>query len=408
MRFLYNSGLIVFRLLLIMASPFNTKAKLWINGRRDILNKISECVKENEKRIWIHVSSLGEFEQGRPVLETIKKDYPAYKIFLTFFSPSGYELRKNYELADYVFYLPNDTLGNAKKFVDLVHPEMVLFIKYEYWYNYLNILKTKNIPVYMASSIFREDHIFFKWYGGWYRQMLKTISYFFVQNQKSKELLNDLGFQNVTVSGDTRFDRVYEISLQTTNFPLIKKFKNQNSILIAGSTWKPDEEILINYINSDENDWKYIIAPHEIHQQNINRIESSLQKKTVRYSQADNVDINTYKVLIIDNVGILSSLYQYGDVAYIGGGFNTGIHNILEAATFGLPVIFGPDYSDFQEARDLLKIGGAYTINNQDDFNKITEKLITNHQLTKEKGGICKNYIEQNTGATAALINHIF
>ena len=290
----------------------------------------------------------------------------------------------------------------------MVQPEFVLFIKYEYWYNYLTTLRKKNIPTYMASAIFREDHIFFKWYGAWYRQMLKTISYFFVQTQKSKELLNKLGFQNVTVSGDTRFDRVFEISQHTSTYPIVEKFKANSNVFIAGSSWKPDEEILISYINSANNNWKYIIAPHEIHQSNIHKIENSIQKKTTRYSQANIESINEFDVIIIDNVGMLSSLYQYGNIAYVGGGFSTGIHNILEAATFGLPIIFGPDYTDFQEAHDLIEIGGAYTIKNQNEFNNIIEKLITNDQLTKEKGGICKSYIEQNTGATKTLINHIF
>jgi len=408
MHYLYNSGLIIFRVLLIMVSPFNSKAKLWIKGRKNILERISESINKDEKRIWIHVSSLGEFEQGRPVLEIIKKKYPQYKIMLTFFSPSGYEASKNYEYADYIFYLPDDTARKARKFIEIVQPEIVLFIKYEYWYNYLSILNKKNIATYMASSIFREDHIFFKWYGGWYRQMLTFIDHFFVQNQTSKELLSKIGFRNVTVSGDTRFDRVYEISKQAATYSLVEKFKNGSNIFITGSSWKPDEEILINYINSADNNWKYIIAPHEIHQRNISRIESLLQKKTICYSKAKIEDINTYEVLIIDNVGMLSSLYQYGDIAYVGGGFSTGIHNILEAATFGLPVIFGPDYTEFQEAHDLIKIGGAYTINNQNDFNDIIEKLITNNQLTKEKGGICKSYIEQNRGATLKLINHVF
>jgi len=286
----------------------------------------------------------------------------------------------------------------------LIQPEFVLFIKYEYWYNYLMNLKKKNIPTYMVSSIFRKDQIFFKWYGGWYRQMLKPITHFFVQNQESKELLGQLNYSNVTVSGDTRFDRVFEVSKQAIEYNLVEKFKTGKNILIVGSTWKPDEEILINYINSNDNDWKYIIAPHEIHERNINRIERSLQKKVIRYSQANETDVNEYDVLIIDNVGMLSSLYSYGNLAYIGGGFSTGIHNILEAATFGVPVIFGPDYKNFREANDLIKLGGAFSINNQTDFNNTTNKLITNH-LIKEKGGICKTYIKKNKGATLKIIN---
>ena len=407
MRFLYNSGLVIFRLLLTIISPFNSKAKLWVKGRQNILNRISDSLTNDEKRVWVHAASLGEFEQGRPIIEKIKRDYPEYKIVLTFFSPSGYEVRKDYNFADYIYYLPDDTLKNAEFFLDIVQPEFVLFIKYEYWYNYLMTLKKKNIPTYMVSSIFRKDQIFFKWYGGWYRQMLKSITHFFVQNQESKKLLSQLNFNNVTISGDTRLDRVFELSEQTTTYPIVKKFQNGKNILIAGSTWKPDEELLIRYINSNDNDWKYIIAPHEIHEHNIKRIEHLLRKKTVRYSKAIETDVDKYDVLIIDNIGILSSLYQYGKLAYIGGGFSTGIHNILEAATFSVPVIFGPDYKNFQEAHDLIELGGAFSINNQTDFNNITNKLITNNQLTK-KGGICKTYIEKNKGATFNVINHIF
>ena len=410
MRYLYEFGLIVFRLLLFVVAPFNNKAKLWIAGRKKIIKNISSVVskKPDEKRIWIHAASLGEFEQGRPLIETIKKEYPQYKIVLTFFSPSGYEIRKDYEGADYVFYLPDDTSSKAKKFVDIMQPQMALFVKYEYWYNYLMYLKKKEIPVYMVSAIFRENHIFFKWYGFWYRKMLKAISYFFVQNNESKQLLNKLGFNNVVVSGDTRFDRVNEIAAQAKKISIIEKFKADNYILIAGSTWKPDEEILIDYINSNDNkNWKYIIAPHEIHESNIKRIEKLLTKKTIRFTEANENNILDVEVLIINNIGLLSSIYQYGDIAYIGGGFSTGIHNILEPATFGLPVIFGTDYDKFKEAHELISLGGAYSIKNNTDFTDIINKLISNN-LFKEKGGISKEYIHQNQGATFKIINSIF
>lgn len=407
MCFLYNSGLVIFRLLLIIISPFNSKAKLWVKGRQNILKRISDSLIDDEKRIWVHAASLGEFEQGRPIIEKLKRDYPEYKLFLTFFSPSGYEVRKDYEFSDYIYYLPDDTPKNAEIFLELVQPEFVLFIKYEYWYNYLMTLKKKNIPTYMVSSIFRKEQIFFKWYGAWYRQMLKSITHFFVQNQESKELLSQLSYNNVTVSGDTRLDRVFEVSEQTAAYPVIEKFQNGKNILIAGSTWKPDEDILIRYINSNDNDWKYIIAPHEIHERNIKRIEHSIQKKTIRYSKAVETSVHEFNVLIIDNIGMLSSLYQYGNLAYIGGGFSTGIHNILEAATFSIPVIFGPDYKNFQEANDLIALGGAFSINKQADFNNIINKLITDHLLTKEKGGICKTYIEKSKGATFKIIHQI-
>ena len=407
MHLLYNFGLVLFRVLLTIVSPFNHKAKLWIKGRQNILNQISDSLSANEKRIWIHAASLGEFEQGRPVIEALKKNFKEYKIVLTFFSPSGYETRKKYEFADYIFYLPDDTPRNAEQFIKLVQPKLVVFIKYEYWYNYLMKLKKDNIPTYMISSIFREDQIFFKWYGKWYKQMLEPISHFFVQNLKSKELLNKLNYQNVSISGDTRFDRVFEVSEQNTKYPLVEKFKNGKNILIAGSSWRPDEEILINYINSNNHDWKYIIAPHEIHEQNIDRIERSVHKRVIRYSKLNKTNADKFDILIIDNVGMLSLLYKYGNLAYIGGGFSTGIHNILEAATFGMPVIFGPDYENFQEAHDLITLGGAFPVHNQTDFNNITNQLITNNQLIKEKGGICKTYIEKNKGASLKIINHL-
>lgn len=409
MSYLYELGLIIFRFLLIVASPFNSKAKLWISGRKNLLPHIASklSTEKREKRIWVHAASLGEFEQGRPIIEHIKKSQPEYAIILTFFSPSGYEIRKDYEFADYVFYLPEDTARNAKKFIDILRPEMALFIKYEYWYNHLMYLKKKNIPIYMVSAIFRKNHIFFKWYGFWYRKMLTTIKCFFVQNEISKQLLNKLGYTNVRISGDTRFDRVAEIVKKADKYPEIEKFKGLNKVLIAGSTWKEDEEILIEYINNNKNkNWKYIIAPHEIHERNIKRIENLLKSSTVKYSDAENENLQEKDVMIINNVGMLSSIYQYGTIAYVGGGFNTGIHNILEPASFGLPVIFGPDYTNFQEAHDLIRLGGAYSIKNNRKFSQIINKLITNN-LIKQKGGICKNYIEEKKGASNKIINWI-
>lgn len=409
MSYLYEIGLIVFHLLLTVVSPFNSKAKLWINGRKKLLNKISKAIanESNTKRVWVHVASLGEFEQGRPIIEHIKNSRPEYTIILTFFSPSGYEIRKNYEYADYVFYLPEDTAKKAKRFIELIHPEIALFIKYEYWYNYLMYLNKKKIPVYMISAIFRQNHIFFKWYGFWYRKMLKTIKYFFVQNEKSKLMLKKLGYNNVCIAGDTRFDRVVEIAEKAQKNLVIEQFKGDNKILIAGSTWKGDEKILINYINKSKNKkWKYIIAPHEIHENNIKRIENALHKDSTKYSEAKNVNIEDKDVLIIDNMGMLASIYQYGNIAYVGGGFNTGIHSILEPATFGLPVIFGPDYENFQEAHDLIHMQAAYSIQNEDHFTQIINKLITNN-LIQKKGGICRNYIKEKKGATKKIVNWV-
>ena len=299
----------------------NKKAKLWREGRKGILGKIRAQITPGEKRIWLHAASLGEFEQGRPLMERIHERYPEYKLFLTFFSPSGYELRKNYPGADYIFYLPLDTRRNAGKFIDQVNPEMAMFIKYEYWYHYLAGLKKRGIPVYLCSAIFREQQVFFSWYGFWFRNMLSLITHFFVQNESSKSKLEAIGFKNVTVAGDTRFDRVSAIAKQSREIETVKTFVGNRSCLVAGSTWQPDEELLSKYINESPLPTVYIIAPHEIDEDHLERLEKSLQKKSIRFSMINNNTLHDYQVLIIDNIGMLSSLYRYGKVAYIGGGF---------------------------------------------------------------------------------------
>ncbi|MDF1548225.1 MAG: glycosyltransferase N-terminal domain-containing protein [Bacteroidales bacterium] len=391
----------------MVASPFNTKAKLWLAGRKGIFKNIRAALKENEKRIWIHAASLGEFEQGRPVIEALKKGNAKLKIVLTFFSPSGYEIQKNYEFADYVFYLPIDTAGNAKKFINLIKPDFAVFIKYEFWFNYLNTLKKQNIPTYLISSIFRKDQVFFRSYGNWYRKMLKTFNWFFVQNEESKNLLQNLGYKNITVSGDTRFDRVYQIATNAKTFPLIKKFVQNQFTIVLGSSWKADEEILFDFINSDANKIKYIIAPHEIHETNIQRLAGMLKKKIVRYSKLDGNNAENADILIIDNIGILSSVYQYGHVAYIGGGFGSGIHNILEAATFGLPTLFGPNYKKFQEAIDLIDLGGAFEVNGKANATEILHKMYLDTKYYQSASNICKKYIETKRGACETITNYL-
>ena len=408
MAVIYNILIQLFPVVIFVSSVFgNTKARLWLSGRKDIFARIREQLKPNEKRVWIHAASLGEFEQGRPLIEKIRKLYPEFKIFLTFFSPSGYEIRKNYSGADYVFYLPLDIRSNAKQFIDLVQPEKVLFIKYEFWYNYLTELKSRGIPVYLCSAIFRDNQVFFSWYGVWFRNMLSSFTWFFVQNKLSKSKLETIGFSNATITGDTRFDRVYDIATQSHEIETVQTFVGQRYCLVAGSTWQPDEELLSKYINDSQLPIVYIIAPHEIDGSHILRLENSIQKKSIRFSEIKNNPLTDYQVLIIDNIGILSSLYRYGKVAYIGGGFGKGIHNILEAAAFGLPVIFGPNHNKFQEALDLVNQGGAFAIS---DFNSIKirlDTLFTDQKFLIESGLIAENFVKQNVGATDKILSHM-
>lgn len=408
MAIIYNILIQLFPVVIFVSSVFgNTKARLWLSGRKDIFARIREQLKPNEKRVWIHAASLGEFEQGRPLIEKIRELYPEFKIFLTFFSPSGYEIRKDYSGADYVFYLPLDTRSNAKQFIDLVQPEKVLFIKYEFWYNYLTELKSRGIPVYLCSAIFRDNQVFFSWYGVWFRNMLSSFTWFFVQNKLSKSKLETIGISNATISGDTRFDRVYDIATQSHEIETVKTFVGQRYCLVAGSTWQPDEELLSKYINDSQLPIVYIIAPHEIDGSHILRLESSIQKKSIRFSELKNNPLADYQVLIIDNIGILSSLYRYGKVAYIGGGFGKGIHNILEAAAFGLPVIFGPNHNKFQEALDLVNRSGAFAIS---DFNSIKirlDTLFTDQKFLIESGQIAENFVKQNVGATDKILSHM-
>lgn len=385
----------------------NQKAKLWLQGRKGIFNNLQQQLKENERRIWVHAASLGEFEQGRPIIEKIKSEHPEFKIFLTFFSPSGYEVRKNYTGADYIYYLPADTPANARNFVDLVRPEKVLFIKYEYWYNYLSVLKKRNIPVYLCSAIFRDNQLFFKWYGGWYRQMLSLFRHFFVQNDSSRELLASIGISNVTVAGDTRFDRVFAIASQVRENADVAAFVGNHKCLIAGSTWEPDEDLLSAYINQSNFPVKFIIAPHEIHESHIERLEKAIQKTTVRFSTWKQDQTIAANVLIIDNIGMLSSLYRYGNVAYIGGGFGKGIHNTLEAATFGLPVLFGPNYFKFQEAIDLINNGAAFSIEDVDELKTKLNALFENPVLLKDSGQKAADFVRHNIGATDKIMTSI-
>jgi 3-deoxy-D-manno-octulosonic-acid transferase len=409
MVLLYNLFIRLYQGGIYFASIFgNSKAKLWINGRKNVFEKLREQLQSQEKLIWVHVASLGEFEQGRPLIESIREQHADYKILLTFFSPSGYEVRKNYSGADYISYLPMDTASNAKQLLDLINPEKVLFIKYEFWYHYLSELKKRNIPVYLCSANFREDQLFFKSWGRWYGQWLNFFKHFFVQTESSRKLLSSIGFTNVTITGDTRFDRVYAIALKAKEIPEIKTFIGDFPGFIAGSTWEPDEEIISRYINETTSNVKYIIAPHEVHTSHIEKLEKLIVKKTIRYSAWKERQENDFDVLIIDNIGMLSSLYRYGKVAYIGGGFGKGIHNILEACVFGLPVIFGPNHLKFQEAVDLIREGAAFSISEYGEFKKKMDELFNTSDTLKQVGKKSSEFVKQNIGATSKIMAQIW
>jgi 3-deoxy-D-manno-octulosonic-acid transferase len=404
MTFIYSTLLAIYSFLVLFASLFNKKAKSWIDGRKNIFERLEIAIGNQRNIVWFHSASLGEFEQGRPVIEDLKLRNPNVKILVTFYSPSGYEIRKNYPLADFIFYLPVDFKRNAERFLDIVKPSAVYFIKYEFWHNYLNSIHSRKIPVYCFSANFRPGQAFFKWYGAWYKQVLYCFNHIFVQNEQSKALLKTIGLNNVTVTGDTRFDRVFQIASQTKILPVVDQFKNSKPIIIAGSTWPADEANLIRYINQCEIDCKFIIAPHEIHESEIEQLVAEIKHPVLRFSQSTGQIPSNFKVLVIDNIGMLSSIYQYGNCAYIGGGFGKGIHNILEAATFGLPVIFGPKYQKFQEAIDLIHREGAFAVANFDSLKSILDKLMTNETALSKSNNICKQYVADNVGATKKIL----
>ncbi|MCF8319541.1 MAG: 3-deoxy-D-manno-octulosonic acid transferase [Sphingobacteriaceae bacterium] len=404
MLLLYRCSLSIYYLLIKFASLWNPKAKLWVNGRRHWEERLLNKVGKIESSVWFHFASLGEFEQGRPVMEALKKAEPATNIIISFFSPSGYEIRKNYPLAKAVCYLPLDSPRNAQKFIELIKPTYAVFTKYEYWFYFFRTLHRQHIPLYIVSGIFRKNQVFFKWYGDFYRQMLGLITYFFVQNEESKSLLNSLGITQVEVSGDTRFDRVAENAKNKKELKDIEAFCGSSKVMVAGSTWPTDEELL-NTIIKSYTDWKFIIAPHEIAETNIQGLEKQLLGKTIRYSKLKAHKSALPQVLIIDNIGLLSSLYAYGTIAYIGGGFGKGIHNTLEAAAFGLPVIFGPKYQIFQEAKDLIELKAGFSISNQAELNNCFKLLQADTH--KEAGKQAKAYVDSHTGATAQILKKI-
>lgn len=401
MIFLYNIGIFLYGLMIRLVAPFNPKAKQFVEGRKHIFKQLAEKISNTDRHIWFHFASLGEFEQGRPVLEKIKAEYPGKKVVVTFFSPSGYEIRKNYALAAGVFYLPLDTKSSAEKFIQAVNPELAIFTKYEFWHHYFEGLSARNIPLFLISGIFRPDQVFFKFYGGFNRNILKHINWFFVQNQESVDLLASLNINHVSIAGDTRFDRVAEHATNPAALPLVQAFAEGSKVFIAGSTWPADEN-MIKALEPEITDWKIILAPHEIGADHLKQIDS-LFPTALRYSNLNTNNAKSSRILLIDNIGTLSSLYQYAQLAYIGGGFGVGIHNTLEAAAFGLPVIFGPNYRKFQEAHDLLKIGAAKSIEDE-------QSLMTAFQLFKNNrkaAQLAKEYVAQHKGATASIYEKI-
>ncbi|MEI8006815.1 MAG: glycosyltransferase N-terminal domain-containing protein [Bacteroidota bacterium] len=422
MHFLYTFSLRLYYLALWIASWFNPRAKAWISGRkgwkqdlrdkiekiRDESNDLTSLTSERSERpheiIWFHCASLGEFEQGRPLIEDLLKRYPKYKIIVSFFSPSGYAIRSNYKYADAVVYLPLDTVANAKFWVDTVRPKAAFFIKYEYWFNFLSELKQRGIPAVFVSAVFRQETLFFQWYAGWFRAQLENIHWFFVQNETSGKLIQSLGFENVTISGDTRFDRVSATAADAGQFPLVKKFCGDARIIMGGSTWPEDEALLIPLTRSNDATIRYILATHDVSEPRIRSLEHSLGMPSVRYSNLNEENAESARVLIIDTIGILSQLYQYADLAYIGGAFGAGLHNILEAVVFGLPVFFGPRHEKFWEAEALIEKGGAFMVRTADEFSGIALRLLSDKAKYKQVSAACFDFISEHRGATALIM----
>ena len=405
---MYNLGIYLYLIGVAIVGCFSEKVRKMWRGERDAIRVLKEKVDPQAKYVWFHAASLGEFEQGRPLMEQLRKEHPEYKILLTFFSPSGYEVRKNYEGADIICYLPLDTITNARRFLRTIHPVMAFFIKYEFWYNYLHILKHRQVPVYSVSSIFRPGQIFFKWYGRQYAHVLKCFTHFYVQNEVSKDLLAKIGVHDVTIVGDTRFDRVLQIKEAAKRLPVVENFVSGHKVFIAGSSWQPDEDIFIPYMNAHP-DWKMILAPHVIGEDHLQQIISKLEgRKVVRYTGLkEDTDLSEADVLIIDCFGLLSSIYHYGDVAYIGGGFGVGIHNTLEAAVWNMPVIFGPNNQRFQEAQGLKACGGGFEIKDAADFDAVMRRFLSSDTAIAEAGRKAGAYVEQMTGATKKILAEV-
>lgn len=405
---IYNLIILLATQILKLLALFSPKMKLFVEGRKSVFPTLKDKIHSEDKVFWFHAASLGEYEQGLPVIEKVKEQFPHHKIVVTFFSPSGYEVRKNNTVADVTVYLPLDSKANAKQFLDLVHPEKVFFIKYEFWPNYLYELKQRTISTYLISGIFREKQVFFKWYGGFYKNALKTFDYFFVQNEKSKILLQSIGFANVKVSGDTRFDRVVAILEKDNSLDFIEQFKNNQTTIVIGSSWPKDEQLLVNFINQANDEVKFIIAPHNIKSEQIQKLQQSITKKSILFSEKENQNVENFQVFIIDSIGILTKIYSYADIAYVGGGFgNPGVHNILEPATFGIPIVIGSNYSHFAEAIALVGLEGCISVKNQSELNEAFNLLLQNEDERYEKGHICSTFVQMNKGATDRILKSV-
>ena len=445
MNTLYSLSILIYGLGIRIAGIFNPKARRWVEGRRRLFRKLEEALKRSENNwkgnVWFHCASLGEFEQGRPVIEGFRELFPEYRIILTFYSPSGYDVKKSYAGAEGIFYMPLDTPGNAKRWIRILNPKLVFFIKYEYWFNFLTEINRKNIPVFIVSAIFHKNQPFFKGYGGWFRKQLKHISWFFLQSEDAKNLAESLGIKHFTISGDTRFDRVCKIREQPTSFPLIEQFARESRIFIGGSTWEPDESLILGLIKENIPDLKFIIAPHEVHETRIHELYEKLRAQgtghraqgtghraqgTGHRAQNTNSPVHQFtsspvllyseltpensaaaRILIIDSIGMLAHLYQYSTFAWIGGGFGVGIHNILEAAVFGNPVMFGPNFQKFTEARELIHLGGAYCLQDENELTRIISDLIASTNEYNRVSSICKSFVENGQGATRRITQGI-
>lgn len=410
MRFLFSLIGLVYSSLIKLAVPFNPKARMMVRGRWKVWRQLREGIVPGGRYIWFHAASLGEFEQGRPMIERIRSEYPDYRIVLTFFSPSGYEVRKNYEGADVIVYLPADRLPRVRKFLDLVKPEMAIFIKYDFWPCFLTELERRQIPTYLVSSIFRPSQLFFRWYGGAYKRLLHCFTHIFVQDKASRLLLEKHGIDHVSVAGDTRFDRVISVYEARKSLPLIERFAasvpEDGLVIVGGSSWPPDEEILVRYFNRNPT-IKLILAPHEIDKEHLLQIISHIRRPFIRLSEATESDIARQDCLIVDSFGLLSSIYRYGQVAFIGGGFGKGIHNTPEAAVYGIPVIFGPRYEKFKEARELIDVGGGFSVSSAEEFGNLIKRIQTDKAYRDAASHAAADYIRSNAGATEYIVHRI-
>jgi 3-deoxy-D-manno-octulosonic-acid transferase len=408
MQFAYSLLIRFVALILPLLARFNAKLQRFVEGRKSVWDTLEKELHGRDNTLWFHAASLGEYEQGLPVMEQIKLKYPNYTLVLTFFSPSGYEVRKNNTVANITVYLPLDTPENAHRFLQTVRPQMAFFIKYEFWPNYLKQLRQQAIPTFLISGVFRPNQVFFKVYGGFYRNALRTFTHFFVQNDISKTLLQSIGIKAVSVSGDTRFDRVNAVLQREYTLDFMEQYTQGATTIVIGSSWPKDEELLAHYINKAPENLKFVLAPHNIKTEQLDTFEAQLKRPSVRYSQIDTLPLEDYSILIVDTVGLLTKIYAYADIAYVGGGFgHPGVHNVLEPATFGIPIVVGPHYDHFAEATALVHLGGCVSISNESELKAILDTWITNSKERKEKGNLCATFVQKNTGATEHIVSYI-